>query len=269
MKKIWLALIITLLLPVHVMTSEINLNEFSVEHSPTPEEFNDNFLQLKNAYEQLEQETENLKYQVNNAQKNSTRIDQLQKLLSELSEHRKNQNLQFENLPDQIDKINISIKQLREDLNNLQKKIMKSSFGKKRESPLLNNASSSRQPEFINDIIKIQAIGVREGPGILLELKHTNITDQPIELFAVKHNSNTYLLDENSTQYSLKEAELSDRGSRLEIPPKGQRVIIFKFKKPESKALGKQFALYSKYGYSEVGRNKLNYFYVQLKGIVP
>jgi TolB-like protein len=111
---------------------------------------------------------------------------------------------------------------------------------------------------FDSPVLRIEVVSFEQsGPYFHLLMKHTNKGNQPLVIRAFEHREVTFLQDENDTQFPYitnyqagrtNELELSDRGSTIELPPGGSRVISFNFSRSSSDK-GKKYSFSSKYGY--------------------
>ena len=118
--------------------------------------------------------------------------------------------------------------------------------------------SDIRRPFFDSNVLRVEVISFEEsGPNYHLLLKHTNKTNQPLLIRAFEHRVDTFLHNEDGTQFShvtiyaagrSNELELSDRGQNVELAPGGSKVLSFSFARAGASKNG-MFSYSSKYGY--------------------
>ncbi len=138
--------------------------------------------------------------------------------------------------------------------------------------------SKSERPFFDSSLLRLDVVSFEQsGPYFHLLLKHTNKTNQSLEIRAIDHRENTFLQDDNNIQFNYvttytagrnNELELSDRGRTIELPPNGSRVISLNFE-GSSVAKGKRYSFSSKYGY-RIGSGRWAPYkplFVSIKGI--
>lgn len=222
------------------MTAEIALLKFSEDIPPRPSDFNDNFSLLRSAVLQTRTDLEVLQSDMRKQGETTTQIIQ------------------------RLEAIESAVEQLRQLINDRGASVAPIIS---QSSKATETAAASTTAEYVSEVLKVQVVSAQTGPGIQLKLKFVNMTDKPIKLFAMEHRENTYLIDENSNQYPYKNSEVSDRGRRTELTPRGQRILAFEFSKPAGQAVGRRLELYCKIGYTEERRSNIQYLFVRIKNI--
>lgn len=175
------------------------------------------------------------------------------------------------------------ISQKDQEIANLTSKIQKigpmsNSLGSDNKPQKDNSPSLQQQkikPFFTNNIIKIEIVSFSlDGAYFNLLLKHTNLTEQPIEIFAYEHKHNTLLIDNHNNQcqylapYEIGKEDvlyLSDKGRGIELAPGIPKVISFSFA-CNNKQHGSNFIFSSKYGF-RYKRGISNVIHVSIKNI--
>lgn len=238
---VFLLTLLCLYAPCVVFATDITLYKFSEDANPEPSKFNENFDSLRAAILQSAKEIEQVKSDV------------------------KKQNVTANTVNERLQAIEKVVEQLR---------IVVEERGKSTAAPLLEPSATTDSggvflgKEYVSDIVKVQVVSIKSGPTVTLRLKFINMTEKPIELIAREHNSNTYLIDENNNQYPYEKSELSDRGSRMELTPQGQKIVVFEFGKQQRQDVGKRFEFYSKIGYKTVvGGGQFQDLFVKINNI--